>query len=53
MLYISVLKQQGKYESALEVMTGQLGELFSIQNDKLRLQVTHFSAHTLLMLQGY
>ncbi|KAG6541822.1 hypothetical protein Mapa_016838 [Marchantia paleacea] len=38
MLYISILKKQGKYDTALEVMTGQLSELFSIQNDKLRLQ---------------
>ncbi|KAL3691655.1 hypothetical protein R1sor_005306 [Riccia sorocarpa] len=38
MLYISILQQEEKYEAALEVITGKLGELFSIQNDKLRLQ---------------
>ncbi|KAL2622376.1 hypothetical protein R1flu_002581 [Riccia fluitans] len=38
MLYISVLQREEKYEAALEVISGKLGELFSIQNDKLRLQ---------------
>ncbi|CAM6090624.1 unnamed protein product [Calypogeia fissa] len=38
MLYINVLQQQEKHEIALEVMSGKLGGLFSIQTEKLRLQ---------------
>lgn len=38
-MYISVLEQQGKYEDALEVLSGELGSLIQIEVDRLRLQV--------------
>ncbi|KAM0953791.1 putative tetratricopeptide-like helical domain superfamily [Dioscorea sansibarensis] len=37
-LYISILEQQGKYETALEVISGNLGSLIGIEVDKLRIQ---------------
>ncbi|XP_010685884.2 N-terminal acetyltransferase B complex auxiliary subunit NAA25 isoform X2 [Beta vulgaris subsp. vulgaris] len=37
-VYISVLEQQGKYEDALEVLSGELGSLIQIEVDRLRLQ---------------
>lgn len=41
MIYLSVLRQQEKHDIALEVVSGKLGGLFSIQSDKLRVQVTN------------
>lgn len=38
-IYISILEQQGKYETALEVISGNLGSLIGIEVDKLRIQV--------------
>lgn len=37
-VYISVLEQEGKFATALDVLDGKLGKLFSIENDKLRIQ---------------
>ncbi|XP_039128468.1 LOW QUALITY PROTEIN: N-terminal acetyltransferase B complex auxiliary subunit NAA25 [Dioscorea cayenensis subsp. rotundata] len=37
-IYISILEQQGKYETALEVISGNLGSLIGIEVDKLRIQ---------------
>ncbi|GMH11218.1 hypothetical protein Nepgr_013059 [Nepenthes gracilis] len=37
-VYISVLEQQGKYGDALEVLSGKLGSLLSIEVDRLHLQ---------------
>lgn len=37
-VYLSVLEQQGKFAIALDVLDGKLGKLFSIENDKLRIQ---------------
>ncbi|GLJ38445.1 hypothetical protein SUGI_0782890 [Cryptomeria japonica] len=37
-VYISVLEQLGKFEVALDVLAGKLGDLFKIENDKLRIQ---------------
>ena len=39
-VYISLLEQQGKYDDALEVLSGKLGTLILIDVDRLRLQVT-------------
>eukprot|EP01018_Ginkgo_biloba_P000164 Gb_27006 [translate_table: standard] len=38
LVYISVLEQQAKFEAALDVLAGKLGGLFSIENDRLRIQ---------------
>jgi hypothetical protein len=38
-LYISILEQQSKYDTALEVLSGELGSLLGREEDKLRLQV--------------
>ncbi|XP_038901393.1 N-terminal acetyltransferase B complex auxiliary subunit NAA25 [Benincasa hispida] len=38
MLYISILEQQGKYGDALEVLTGKLGSLLTVEVDRLRIQ---------------
>lgn len=37
-LYISILEQQEKYDTALEVLSGDLGSLLGREEDKLRLQ---------------
>ncbi|KAH9309985.1 hypothetical protein KI387_037896, partial [Taxus chinensis] len=37
-VYISVLEQEGKFEVALDVLVGKLGDLFKIENDRLRIQ---------------
>ncbi|GAB4860256.1 hypothetical protein Ancab_011737 [Ancistrocladus abbreviatus] len=37
-VYISVLEQQGKYGDALEILSGELGSLLTIEVDRLRLQ---------------
>nr|XP_029120209.1 N-terminal acetyltransferase B complex auxiliary subunit NAA25 [Elaeis guineensis] len=37
-MYISILEQQAKYEAALEVLSGDLGSLITIEEDKLRMQ---------------
>ncbi|KAJ3676463.1 hypothetical protein LUZ60_003875 [Juncus effusus] len=37
-IYISILEQQGKYDSALEIISGELGDLIGREEDKLRLQ---------------
>nr|XP_029123962.1 N-terminal acetyltransferase B complex auxiliary subunit NAA25 isoform X2 [Elaeis guineensis] len=37
-IYISILEQQMKYEAALEVLSGNLGSLIGIEEDKLRMQ---------------
>eukprot|EP00249_Psilotum_nudum_P015279 c25240_g1_i1 orf=38-2890(+) len=38
LVYISILQQQEKYEVALDALSTKLGKLFSITNDRLRLQ---------------
>lgn len=37
-MYISILEQQGKYEDALEIVSGDLGSVIGIEADKLRMQ---------------
>ncbi|CAD5162973.1 unnamed protein product [Musa acuminata subsp. malaccensis] len=37
-MYISILEQQEKYDAALEVLSGNLGSLIGIEEDKLRIQ---------------
>ncbi|KAL8128991.1 hypothetical protein V2J09_018146, partial [Rumex salicifolius] len=37
-IYLSILEQQGKYRDALEILSGNLGSLLSIEVDQLRLQ---------------
>ena len=39
MVYISILEHQAKYEDALEVLTGKLGSLLTVEVDRLRIQV--------------
>lgn len=39
MVYISILEQQAKYGDALEVLTGKLGSLLTVEVDRLRIQV--------------
>ena len=39
MLYISILEKQAKFGDALEVLSGKLGSLLTIEVDKLRIQV--------------
>ncbi|XP_023006933.1 N-terminal acetyltransferase B complex auxiliary subunit NAA25-like [Cucurbita maxima] len=38
MVYISILEHQAKYEDALEVLTGKLGSLLTVEVDRLRIQ---------------
>lgn len=38
MVYISILEQQAKYGDALEVLTGKLGSLLTVEVDRLRIQ---------------
>ena len=38
-LYVSILEQEKKYDTALEVLSGDLGSLLGREEDKLRLQV--------------
>ncbi|KAJ0979283.1 hypothetical protein J5N97_014757 [Dioscorea zingiberensis] len=38
LIYISILEQQAKYETALEIISGNLGSLIGIEVDKLRIQ---------------
>ncbi|KAG6570633.1 N-terminal acetyltransferase B complex auxiliary subunit NAA25, partial [Cucurbita argyrosperma subsp. sororia] len=38
MVYISILEQQAKYRDALEVLTGKLGSLLTVEVDRLRIQ---------------
>ena len=40
-VYVSLLEQQSKYNDALEVLSGNLGSLFVIEVDKLRIQVNY------------
>ncbi|KAG6494170.1 hypothetical protein ZIOFF_049189 [Zingiber officinale] len=37
-LYLSLLEQQEKFDAAVEVLSGDLGSLIGIQEDKLRIQ---------------
>lgn len=37
-VYISILEQQAKYNDALEILSGKLGELLMIEVDKLKIQ---------------
>lgn len=39
MVYISILEQQAKYGDALEILTGKLGSLLTVEVDRLRIQV--------------
>jgi len=39
MVYISILEQQAKFGDALEILSGKLGSLLTINVDKLRMQV--------------
>ncbi|XP_022149780.1 N-terminal acetyltransferase B complex auxiliary subunit NAA25-like isoform X2 [Momordica charantia] len=38
MVYISILEQQAKYGDALEILTGKLGSLLTVEVDRLRIQ---------------
>ncbi|XP_058110429.1 N-terminal acetyltransferase B complex auxiliary subunit NAA25 isoform X2 [Magnolia sinica] len=38
LVYISLLEQQAKYETALEILSGKLGCLVAIEGDRLRIQ---------------
>ncbi|XP_031485379.1 N-terminal acetyltransferase B complex auxiliary subunit NAA25 [Nymphaea colorata] len=38
LVYISILEEQGKYTTALEVLSGKLGSLLVIEVDRLKLQ---------------
>lgn len=38
-LYLSLLEQQEKFDAAVEVLSGDLGSLIGIQEDRLRIQV--------------
>lgn len=38
LVYLNILQRQGKYDAALEVLLGSLGQLFTITADRLRLQ---------------
>ncbi|KAG9455227.1 hypothetical protein H6P81_008131 [Aristolochia fimbriata] len=38
LVYISVLEKQAKYTDALEVLSGNVGSLISVEGDKLRMQ---------------
>lgn len=44
-VYLSVLEQQAKFATALDVLDGKLGKLFSIENDKLRIQLAGKAAY--------
>lgn len=39
MVYISILEQQAKYGTALDILSGKLGSLLLVEVDKLRIQV--------------
>lgn len=43
--YISILEQQRKYTASLDVLSGDLGSLITIEVDKLRLQLTGKTSH--------
>ncbi|XP_027334003.1 N-terminal acetyltransferase B complex auxiliary subunit NAA25 isoform X2 [Abrus precatorius] len=38
MIYVSILEQQAKFGDALEILSGKLGSLLTIEVDKLRMQ---------------
>lgn len=40
LIYISILEQQAKYGDALEILSGKLGSLLTMEEDKLRIQLT-------------
>ncbi|WOL16310.1 hypothetical protein Cni_G25097 [Canna indica] len=37
-IYLSILEQQEKYDAAVDVLSGELGSLIGIEEDKLRIQ---------------
>lgn len=53
MVYISILEQQAKYGDALEVLTGKLGSLLTVEVDRLRIQVFSKAFFINLKQQNY